>query len=80
MSTVFRVCDTIVYDQDQGAFMFYLPEGLRMIPQHFVSGIETGEDFIDVVCKTKHSNETVRIECNDPVGISEKLTIILEDF
>ncbi len=77
---VYRITDTIGYDHEQGLFMFYTSEGFRMLPQHFVSRIDTGDNYIDVVCDTKHHTETVRMECDDASSVAEKLTLILEEF
>lgn len=80
--SVYKVTPTIAYDHDQGAFMFYGDQfdGLKMLPTHYVSSIEPGDDHFVVVCNTKHHTETIRIECADPFSICEKLNTILEEF
>ena len=80
--SIYKLTPDIAYDHEQGAFMFYgeLFGGLRMVPQHFVSRFEPGEDFFDVVCDTKYHKETLRVPCGNPAGICEQLEVILEEF
>lgn len=77
--SIYKLDPLVAYDHDQGAFMFY-GEDLRMIPSHYVSRFEAGDDHIAVVCETKYLKETIRFECDNPVSLCEKLTSILEDF
>ncbi|MNK39742.1 hypothetical protein D3C87_583620 [compost metagenome] len=77
--SIYKIDPLVAYDHDQGAFMFY-GDGLRMIPSHYVSRFEVGENELVVVCDTKYLKETIHFECNDPVSLCEKLTVLLEDF
>jgi len=78
--SIYRVTNEIGYDHEQGMFMLYTDEGFRMLPQHYVSLVETGEDCVVLVCNTKYLEERISVPCVESAVVAEKLSVLLEEF
>ena len=77
---IYKVNNNIAFDHAQGAFMFYIEGGVKMIPLHFISRFELGEDNVVVVCETKYLKERISVESSQPDADLEKLQILMESF
>ncbi len=78
--SIYKLNATVAYDQGQGVFMFYLDDGLKMLPQHFVSRIEAGESKVEIHCEGKHHKEAFEFPADNADELAEQLNLILEEF